>query len=112
MFGADFWAGAAGPFALAVLVAGCTAALLSRPVRRIGVTAWGWVLCWTLYLLAVFFPQSSTFRLLLPVAPLGGALASVRSSTVVAGVLGVSVALQGLWLYCCFGGWQFFWSVP
>ena len=37
--------------------------------RRLGVDLRFWMLSYALYLLAVFFPQSSTFRLLVPLAP-------------------------------------------
>lgn len=111
-FAADFWAGRAGPLVIALLLGAFAALLMSRPLRRIGTTSWTWILAWGLYLLAVFFPQSSTFRILLPLAPAGGALAAVRSRWVVGAVLAGSVALQALWLYLCFGGWQYYWSVP
>ena len=48
-------------------------------VRRLGVDLRFWMLSYALYLLAVFFPQSSTFRLLVPLAPALGALAIPRS---------------------------------
>ena len=37
--------------------------------RRLGVDLRFWLASYALYLLAVFFPQSSTFRLLMPLAP-------------------------------------------
>lgn len=111
-FSADFWFGAAGPVVLAAVLGTAAALLMSRSLRRIGLTSWAWTLSWSLYLLAVFFPQSSTFRLLLPLAPTGGALASIRSRGVIAVVLTASVALQAVWLYYSFGGWQQFWGVP
>ncbi|MDH2442620.1 hypothetical protein QDR37_01550 [Amnibacterium sp. CER49] len=107
-----FWAGRWAPLLLAAVLGGFAALLCSGALRRCGLTVWAWSLAWGLYLLAVLFPQSSTFRLLLPMAPAGGALAAVRSRRVVLAVLGGSVALQALWLYYSFGGWQFFWSVP
>ena len=58
-----------------------------------------WMLSYALYLLAVFFPQSSTFRLLVPLAP-GWVRSRSRgrpctgSSLVVLGIAG-----QIGWLY-------------
>ncbi|MBW4043078.1 MAG: hypothetical protein HIU86_13320 [Acidobacteria bacterium] len=110
--GADFWFGpVAGPVVLAVLAAAWMAILLSRPAARAGRTVRVWSLAWTVYLLAVFFPQSSTFRLLMPMAPIGAVLASARTRVVV-GVLLSSVALQGIWIFCIYGYWTHFWTVP
>jgi hypothetical protein len=111
LFAARFWFGPAGPVGFGVLVGGFTALLITSAVRRTGATVWAWTLSWGLYLLAVFFPQSSTFRLMLPFAPAGGALAGIRRSVMV-GLLALAVAGQALWLYYCFGGWQHFWTVP
>jgi hypothetical protein len=110
--GADFWFGStAGPIVLSALAAAWTALLLSRPARRAGRTVRVWSLAWTVYLLAVFFPQSSTFRLLMPVAPIGAVLARARTKVVVAALL-LSVALQGTWIFCIYGYWARFWTVP
>jgi hypothetical protein len=109
---ADFWFGPAGPVVLAAAAAGFAALLLSRPVRGIGATSRVWLVSWALYLVGVFFPQSSTFRLLMPMAPAAGAFAGIRDRRVLAAVLVCSVALQAFWLYRTFGGWQHFWSIP
>jgi hypothetical protein len=55
-------------------------------VRRLGPEMRLWSASYVLYLLVVFFPQSSIFRLLLPLAPLYGAIAAPRHSLAV-GVL-------------------------
>jgi hypothetical protein len=111
-FSAHFWFGSAGPVVFGLLLAAFTALLLSRSLGRCGSTARIWTLSWGAYLLGVFFPQSSTFRLLLPMAPAAGALVGTRSRVVLLGLLAGSVALQALWLYYTFGGWQFYWSIP
>lgn len=111
IFAADFWTGRWGPLVFALIMAGSAALLLAPSVRRCGLTAWAWTASWWLYLLGVFFPQTSTFRLLLPTAPAGGAAAGLRPG-VFRAVLAGAVALQGLWLYCSFGDWQTFWSTP
>lgn len=44
----------------------------SRPSRALGVEVWTFAVSYGLYLFAVFLPQQSTFRLLMPLAPLLG----------------------------------------
>ncbi|MDF2554920.1 MAG: hypothetical protein K0R60_815 [Microbacterium sp.] len=46
--------------------------LWSRPLRRLGIVVCAYAASYGLYLFAVFLPQQSLFRLLLPVAPLLG----------------------------------------
>ena len=74
--GVAWWLGAA---LVVLLVAGFAVFLFTPWVRRLGVDLRFWMLSYALYLLAVFFPQSSTFRLLVPLAPALGALAIPRS---------------------------------
>lgn len=89
-----------GYVALAVLVAAIAALLLFEPhVRRLGVEIRLWSASYVLYLLLVFFPQSSIFRLLLPLAPLYGALALPRHPAWRWSVLGVGLVLQWWWIY-------------
>lgn len=89
-----------GPIVLGLLVAAVAAALLFDPrVRRLGVTVRLWSASYLLYLLAVFFPQSSTFRLLIPLSPLWGAVAAPRSRGWRWGVLGVGIVAQAWWIY-------------
>jgi hypothetical protein len=88
-----------GIAAVLVIVAGFGLFLLSRWAKPLGTDLRFWMLSYALYLLAVFFPQSSTFRLLVPLAPGLGALAIpehrvYRVALVVAGILG-----QIGWLY-------------
>ena len=54
---------------IAMLVA-FVALLWSRPVRRLGLIVVAYVFSYGVYLFAVFLPQQSTFRLLVPMAPL------------------------------------------
>ena len=88
-FAAHFWAeravGSAGAdvvaaLLLVVVVGGFVALLLSPAARRLGALNRLWVASYALYLLAVFFPQSSLFRLLMPMAPLTGALVPRRTA--------------------------------
>lgn len=50
-------------------------------MRRMPLELRFWLIAYALYLLAVFFPQSSTFRLLVPLAPALGAVALGIAST-------------------------------
>jgi hypothetical protein len=113
LLGADFWA--PGPLGVVLLVAavGAFAALMfSRPVRRLGPDIQFWVASYVLYLLAVFFPQSSTFRLLLPVFPLWGALAQPRSWVYRLALVGLCVAGQVGWVYIAWWVDGYDWTPP
>jgi hypothetical protein len=89
------------------------AALLFHPaVRRLGPEMLAWVGSYALYLLAVFFPQSSTFRLLVPMFPLAGAIAQPRSTAYRISVVVVSLLLQFGWLWATWGPVSSYWSVP
>jgi len=104
---------ALGPIALVGLVAATAAVLLrERHVRRLGVEVRLWSASYLLYLLAVFFPQSSTFRLLLPLTPLAGAVAAPRSTAWRVAVLVVGVTLQWWWIYNVYALAQTFWQIP
>jgi len=83
-------------------VVGFSAALFTPPFRRLGVDLRFWLVSYALYLLAVFFPQSSTFRLLMPLFPALGAVAQVRSWFVRVPILTLFVAGQVAWIHV---GW-------
>ncbi|MEO5921742.1 MAG: hypothetical protein ABIQ01_11440 [Pseudolysinimonas sp.] len=107
--GAEWWLARAGlPEASAwiigsvlvvVLVAGFAVFLLTPWARRLGVDLRLWMLSYALYLLAVFFPQSSTFRLLVPLAPGLGALAIPRSRVYRVTLVALGIAGQIAWLH-------------
>jgi hypothetical protein len=59
-----------GPAALVVLVAGFAGILLSPAGCRLGVPLQLWCVAYVLYLAAFWNPQTSTFRILLPLFPL------------------------------------------
>lgn len=85
---------------LAVIVAGIAAALVWGPhVRRLGVEIRLWSAAYLLYLLVVFFPQSSLFRLLVPLAPLYGALALPRNTAWRVGMLLLGLVGQWWWIH-------------
>jgi hypothetical protein len=92
-----------GVFALVALILAAGYLLTWPSVRALG-SSYIWVIAYFVYLLAVFFPQSSTWRILLPAFPLLGALAGPvsRSNRVVQVFLVASLlALQTWWLLTC-----------
>jgi hypothetical protein len=101
---AGFWAGIWGisePLLVVILVlvaVGFFAALFTPWARRLGVDLRFWIASYALYLLAVFFPQSSTFRLLVPLFPALGALAVPRSPVYRVGVVLLCIAGQVAWI--------------
>lgn len=117
--GAAFWGevwgwGAAGGVILLVLIlAGAAAALLWAPqVRALGPEIRLWAVSYLVYLLAVFFPQSSIFRLLVPLSPLWGAFAVPRSPLWRIGVLIACLAGQWWWIYNMYALGNRFWQIP
>ncbi|GAA5150785.1 hypothetical protein GCM10025768_16280 [Microbacterium pseudoresistens] len=107
-----------GVVVLVLLVAGFGGVLLRGPgVRRLGPELRLWSASYALYLLAVFFPQSSTLRLLVPLSPLWGAVAAPRGSAratrmLRVGVLALGLALQWLWIWNVYAMGDTFWRVP
>lgn len=104
--GAEWWLGPAlgtvGSWAVVVVLVAMFALVLVSPwVRRLGVDLRLWLASYALYLLAVFFPQSSTFRLLAPMFPIAGALAVPRATWLRWTFVIVSLALQFGWLVIC-----------
>ena len=88
-----------GPVALLILLALTAACLLSEPVRRLGVEMQVWCAAYVLYLLAFLNPLTSTFRLLLPLFPLGLALASLSGSRAYRTAVALAfLALQIVWV--------------
>ncbi len=102
-----------GYVVLGVCVVGLAAVLLFEPhVRRLGVELRLWSASYLLYLLLVFFPQSSIFRLLLPLSPMWGAFALPRSRAWRIGVLVVGLAAQWWWIYNMYSLGNTIWQVP
>jgi hypothetical protein len=92
-----------GTISVIALVAAFALALWSPWVRRLGVDIRLWLGSYALYLLAVFFPQSSSFRLLAPMFPIVGALAVPRSRVWRWSLVVLSVALKVGWLLIAWG---------
>lgn len=117
--GAAFWFTAwglgpvAGYIALAASVVAVAALLLFEPhVKRLGVELRLWSASYVIYLLAVFFPQSSIFRLLVPLSPMWGAAAMPRSAWWRAGVLVACLAGQWWWIYNMYALGNTYWQIP
>ena len=117
--GAAFWFGSwglgavTGYIVLAAFVVGVAALLLFEPhVERMGVETRLWSASYLVYLLAVFFPQSSIFRLLLPLSPLWGAVAMPRSTWWRVGVLGACLLCQWWWIYNMYALGNTYWQIP
>ncbi|WP_241981863.1 hypothetical protein [Cryobacterium ruanii] len=108
-----WWLGS--PWGIIVVIALILAfvVLLFTPVvRGIGVDLRLWVASYGLYLLAVFFPQSSTFRLLMPMFPLLGAAALPRGRVYRVSIVLLFVAGQWGWLLVCWGVDGYDWTPP
>ena len=118
--GAQVWAGLwgipqwAGYALLAVLVAAVVLLFLTPGVRALGIETRLWSASYLVYAALVLFPQSSTFRLLLPIAPLvAGALAAprlLRSSRIL--MLIVFAVLQFWWIHAMYGYGNTYYLVP
>lgn len=103
----------AGYAVLALAIVAVAALLLFEPhVRRLGVELRLWTASYLLYLLAVFFPQSSIFRLLLPLTPLWGAVAAPRSTPWRVGVLAACLLGQWWWIYNMYALGNTYWQIP
>jgi hypothetical protein len=119
VLGAAFWFGSwglgavTGYIALAVSVVVIAALLLFEPhVKRMGVEARLWSASYLMYLLAVFFPQSSIFRLLVPLSPMWGAVAMPRSLWWRIGVLAACLLGQWWWIYNMYALGNAYWQIP
>ncbi|MGK9146577.1 hypothetical protein KXS11_02970 [Plantibacter flavus] len=111
--GGVFWFGQPlGIVVVALVFAGSAAMLFLPAVRRLGVDLRLWVGSYLLYLFAVFFPQTSVFRLLVPVFPMLGAVATPRNRWYRGGVVIVSLALQWCWIYLMYGLANAYWTIP
>ncbi|RWZ49749.1 hypothetical protein ELQ90_13090 [Labedella phragmitis] len=111
--GFEWWFGRpVGWAAVVVLVVAFAMALVSRPVAALGIDIRLWLASYALYLLAVFFPQSSTFRLLVPLFPLVGAIAAPRSRLYRVAVVVAAIALQWVWLLIAWRVDGYDWTPP
>ncbi|WP_106814317.1 hypothetical protein [Microbacterium timonense] len=118
--GIEFWFGTMWhlPVAMGYAIAAAAlilvgAALILLPaVRRLGMEIRLWSASYLVYLLLVFFPQSSIFRLLVPLSPLWGAVAVPRSRVWRVAVLVACLAGQWWWIYNMYALGNTAWQVP
>lgn len=114
---AGFWAGQwrIGGWIWVILcsaVIGFFGVLFLPAVRRLGTDLRLWMASYGLYLLAVFFPQSSTFRLLMPMFPLLGAAAQPRSPVYRLSLVALFILGQVGWIYICWWVDGYDWTPP
>lgn len=102
----------AGTILLVVVLVGFAAVVFQPAARRIGLELRLWGVAYLVYLLAVFFPQSSTWRILLPIAPLLGVVALPRSRVYRVATVVLAVVLQWTWLYFCWWVDGYDWTPP
>ena len=101
-----------GIAAVLALVIAFTLVMFSPAVKSLGVDLRLWVVSYALYLLAVFFPQSSTFRLLMPMFPLLGAIAIPRNLAYRIALVVLGIAGQWGWLLIAWGVDGADWTPP
>jgi hypothetical protein len=102
-----------GYVVLALLIVAIAALLAFEPhVKRLGIEIRLWSASYLVYLLAVFFPQSSIFRLLVPISPLWGAAAVPRSTVWRVGVLCACLLGQWWWIYNMYALGNTYWQIP
>ncbi len=101
-----------GCVGLVILVAIVGVLLASPWARRLGVDLRFWIVGYALYLLAVFFPQSSTFRVLMPLAPALGAFAVPRNRVWRIALVGLGILGQIGWVYIAWWVDGYDWTPP
>ncbi|MFC6258868.1 hypothetical protein ACFP5Z_17625, partial [Kocuria oceani] len=105
--GTDLFGPVAGLVAPVLLVAGGVLVLRSRVVReRLDLLTRVWLASYAVYLLLFLHPQTSTFRLLLPLFPLALPLAAVSDSR----AYRVACVLFGAVLQLVWVGWLWHWK--
>jgi hypothetical protein len=96
----NFFGGPIGVLIYLILVANLVYLFFAKEIIALGEVRW-YAAGYLLYLFAVFYPQSSSFRLLLPLFILGGAL-SLKASGVWRWVIaGFFVLTQVIWVATC-----------
>ncbi|HLP23812.1 MAG TPA: hypothetical protein VK139_07205 [Microbacteriaceae bacterium] len=97
---AHWWFGPIWTFVLPLAVIFAFIGLVALPeARRLGPVLMAWPIAYLTYLFLVFFPQSSTFRILAPMFPLAGIAGQVRSRAAKWSMLLASIAGQVWWVW-------------
>ncbi|WP_413319195.1 hypothetical protein AA0Z99_02640 [Agrococcus sp. 1P02AA] len=110
--GLEWWFGAWWPLWLAGIVAVVVALLVGPWARRVAIEGRLWCIAYATYLAAVWFPQSSTWRLLLPLFPAALMLAALRPAWARGMLLAACIALQPVWIWYCWHVVGADWTVP
>ncbi|MDR6989089.1 hypothetical protein J2Y66_003597 [Paenarthrobacter nitroguajacolicus] len=88
-----------GPLAPFIFTGLFVLVMVSKPVRAIGTELRLWCACYMAYLLVFLHPQTSTFRMLLPLFPLALGAAMLSKSKAYRGtVVAMFVLLQIVWV--------------
>ncbi|MDM4764224.1 hypothetical protein QT381_14540 [Galbitalea sp. SE-J8] len=106
------WNGTLGVAVLVLVVIAIGVALFTPPLRRLGTDLRAWLASYLLYTLAVFFPQSSTFRILIPLFPALGALALPRSRLYRVLLVLACIAGQVYWVHIAWAVDGYDWTPP
>ena len=96
-----------GPTVVLALLGFVAMLMFTRSVRDLGLEMRMWAAGYLLYLVAVFYPQSSTFRLLLPAFVLFGAFGRSTfydKKWIKWGIVILSLATQVMWIFVA---WHF-----
>lgn len=101
-----------GAVLLVLVVAGFAAFLLMPAARVMGPELRIWSAAYFVYLLAVFFPQSSTWRILMPLFPTLVLVARPRWLGYRVVLVVVAIALQVAWVYWCWWINGYDWTPP
>ena len=122
LFAAHFWAERAVGVAGADVVGRAAARGRRRRLRRAAARAVRraasastdrlWAASYALYLLAVFFPQSSVFRLLMPMAPLAGRARAAVARRPARRCSWRARPCRRSGSGVCYGPFQVYWTVP
>ena len=96
----NFFGGPIGILIYLILVANLVYLFFAKEVIALGEVRW-FAAGYLLYLFAVFYPQSSSFRLLLPLFILGGALSLKASGVSRWLIAGLFVVTQVVWVATC-----------
>jgi len=99
---AVWWFHDGAPWVIGGLALVAVIVALLPATRRLGVVAIAWTVSYVVYLILVLFPQSSIFRLFVPIFPLAGVIARNRTLSLVA----VTVGIVGQFFWV-----KWFWSV-
>jgi hypothetical protein len=113
MQAANYWFGTPMSYVIFGGALALFAAVIFAPAsRRLGLDMRLWMFSYSVYLLAVFFPQSSTFRILAPMFPALGMFAAPKSKVYRVLLVIAFIVAQWFWIYFCWAIADYDWSPP